>query len=258
MGALAMAAAWALGLWMIVLGIFSVVVVLARQRFLARHRLPVRLVAWAVHAPQGLSPPVALEHAIAVDLAVISEGHLDRLDRAQVVLGDEVDDAWRRALATERLTLAKNLIETGRLVGVSAGRETSAAGRRRSTAAVVMIVVLAMGHMTQSRWWLVPLAMVHALLVLEFVDLYECRRGIPELLASQSLQDPVQGPFVMPEEEVARSLVVLAGNDQVIIQRALDLLEQAEVLAQAHARRRLAHAECLAAGEQAAARRRWG
>ena len=84
--ALAMAASWALGLWLIVLGLFSVVVVRARQRFLSGHRLPIRLIAWALHAPHGPSPPVAIEHAIAVDLAVISEGHLDRLDRAQVVL----------------------------------------------------------------------------------------------------------------------------------------------------------------------------
>lgn len=56
---------------------------------------------------------------IAVDLAVISEGHLDRLDRAQVVLRESVDDPWRRALADERLTRARNLVEGGRLVGVA-------------------------------------------------------------------------------------------------------------------------------------------
>ena len=88
MSALALGAAWVLGLWLIVLGISSAAVVFARQRLLARQRLPVRLVAWALHAPRGPSPPVALEHAIAVDLAVVSEGNLDRLDRAEVVVGD--------------------------------------------------------------------------------------------------------------------------------------------------------------------------
>ena len=69
---------------------------------------------------------------------------------------------------------------------------------------------------------------------------------------------PIEGPFVMPEEEVARSLVVLAGNDQVIIRRALSLLDDGEALGRAHAHRRLAHAECLAAGEQSAGRRKSG
>lgn len=256
--ALAMAASWALGLWLIVLGLFSVIVVLARQRFLSRHRLPIRLIAWALHAPHGPSPPVAIEHAIAVDLAVISEGHLDRLDRAQVVLGDAVDDPWRRALADERLTMARNLVESGRLVGVKPHHETSADRFRRSAAAVIMIVLLALGNLTQSRWWLLPLAVVHALLTLECVHLYECRRGIPKLLASSSLQDPIEGPFVMPEREVARSLVVLAGNDQRIIRRALDLLHPEESLEHPQARGRLVHAECLAAKEQSTRRRESG
>lgn len=258
LSALAVAAAWALGLWLIVLGSFSAVVVLGRRRFRARQRLPVRLVAWALHAPHGLSPPVALEHAVAVDLAVISEGHLDRLDRAQVVLADCVDDPWRRGLGAERLTMAQDVIERGRLVGVMARREPTGARVRLSAAAVVLIVLVAVGNTTQSPWWLLPLAAVHAVLTLQCLDLYECRRGIPQLLASRSLQDPIRGVFVMPEREVARSLVVLAGNDPVIIQRALSLLQQADAHEHAHARLRLIHAECLAAGEQNAGRRKAG
>ena len=256
--ALALAAAWALGLSLIVLGMSSAAVVLARQRLLARRRLPVRLVAWALHAPRGPSPPMALEHAIAVDLAVVSEGYLDRLSRAEVVVGDCVDDPWRRALAVERLTMAQNLIESGRLVGVRPRRESSSDRLRRSAAAVVMIVLLALGNMTQSRWWLLPLAAVHALLSLECLYLYECRRGIPQLLASTSLQDPIEGLFVMPEQEVAHSLVVLAGKDQVVIQRALCLLQQGQAVEDAHARLRLLHAESLTAGEQNASRRKSG
>ena len=256
--ALAMAASWGLGLWLIVFALFSAVVVLARQRLVSRHRLPIRLLAWALHAPHGPSPPVAIEHAIAVDLAVISEGHLDRLDRAQVVLRESVDDPWRRALADERLTMAKNLVESGRLVGVKPHHETSADRFRRSGAAVIMIVLLALGNLTQSRWWLLPLAVVHALLTLECVHLYECRHGIPKLLASSSLQDPIDGPFVMPEHEVARSLVVLAGNDQRTIRRALSLLQHGEAPEHPQARCRLVHAERLAAGEPSGHRRESG
>ena len=121
-----------------------------------------------------------------------------------------------------------------------------------------MLVLLALGNMTQSRWWLLPLAAVHALLTLECLHLYECRRGIPELLAASSLQDPIQGLFVMPEQAVAHSLVVLAGKEPVVIQRALCLLQQAQAVEDAHARLRLLHAECLAAGEQNAGRRKSG
>ncbi len=59
--------------------------------------------------------------------------------------------------------MAQNLIESGRLIGVRPHRESSSARLRRSVAAVVMIVLLALGGMTQSRWWLLPLAAVHAL-----------------------------------------------------------------------------------------------
>ena len=62
----------------------------------------------------------------------------------------------------------------------------------------------------------------------------------------------------MPEREVARSLVVLAGNDQRIIRRALDLLDPEESLDHPQARGRLVHAECLAAKEQSARRRESG
>ena len=253
--ALAMAASWALGLWLIVLALFSAVVVLARQCVLSRHRLPIRLLAWALHAPHGPNPPVAIEHAIAVDLAVISEGHLDCLDRAQVVLRDGVDDPWRRALAEERLTIAKSLVQSGCLAGVKPHQETSADRFRRSAGAVIMIVLLALGNMTQSRWWLLPLAVLQTLLTIECVHLYESRRGIPELLASSSLQDPIEGLFVMAEHEVARSLVVLAGDDQRMIRRALSLLHHQEVPEHPHAHSRLVLAECLAAEGHDAGRR---
>ena len=239
------AVAWAFGLWLIVLLLLSAAAVLARQRVLARRGLPARLVAWAEHAPCGPATPVALEHAVSVDLAAISEGDLDALERAQAVLADTVEDPWRRALGEERLSTAHRLVARGALVGIRRRGESPLTRLRRGGAAVSLIALVALGALSQSRWWLVPTAVAHALVALEFVALYERRWVRPELLASRSVRDPVEGLFVMPEEAVARSLVTLANSDPVVIQRARHLLEASGP--HAHARRRLDEAERLLA-----------
>jgi hypothetical protein len=245
-GAVLFVVAGSMGLWLIVLMLCSVAASVTRHRLLARRGLPARLAAWAVHAPCGPSTPAALEHAIAVDLAAISRGHMDVLERAQVALGDAVDDPWRRGLGEERLAAARRLVADGRLVGITPRRQSGAARLRRSAVAVAMIVVLAVGALSQSRWWLVPMAVAGALFTLECVGLYEQRRGLPELLASRSVRDSIQALFVMPEPAVARSLVVLANNDAVVIRRARSLLEGDGQ--HAHARRRLLEAERLLVG----------
>lgn len=242
--AVVMAVAWVFGLWLFVLGLASAGAVQVRHRILILRQLPTRVAAWAVHAPRGLSPPVALEHAIAVDLAAVSQGQLDCLDRAQAVVAASVDDPWRRALAAERLARAHDLIAGGDIVGVRARPETPRVRLRDSAGVVMLIVLLALGNLTLSRWWLIPLGVVSVLLAVELVDLYERRRALPELLASRSVQDPIQGPFVMFEHDVARSLVVLARDDRLVIERARCLVE-ATSSEQAHARQRLMEADRL-------------
>ena len=242
-GAVVFAVAWSFGLWLIVFALSSLAAGLARQRLLARRGLPVRLAVWAAHAPWGLSTPVALEHAMAVDLASVSRGHLDSLERAQAVLVRTAEDPWRRALGEQRLARAHRLVADGSLVGVHCRHESPVARLRRTGAAVALIVLVAAGTLSQSRWWLVPMAVVHALLTLELVALHERRWALPELLALGSVSDPVEGLFVMPEEDVARSLVALANHDPVVIQRARRLLERSQE--HPHARRRLAAAERL-------------
>ncbi len=239
------AVAWAFGLWLIVLVLFSAAVVTARQRLLARRGLPARLAAWAQHAPCGPATPVALEHAVSVDLAAISEGDLEALERAQGILADTVDDPWRRAPGEERLATAHRLVADGALVGIRRRVEPPVVRLRRAVAATALTVLLGLGTFSQSRWWLVPITVVHALVALEFVTLYERRRTLPELLASRAVGDPVEGVFVMPEEAVARSLVTLANSDRAVIHRARCLLEPSGP--HSHARRRLDEAERLLA-----------
>ena len=123
------AIALSLELWLILLAISSLTAVLVRQRLLARRGLPARLAGWAAHAPCGPSPPVALERAMAVDLAAVSGGHLDLLERAQLVVADSVDDPWRRALGEERLGRAHRLVAERALVGIAPRREPAAAWR---------------------------------------------------------------------------------------------------------------------------------
>ena len=239
------AVACSLGLWLIVLALCGAAAVLVRHRVLARRGLPARLAAWAAHAPCGPSPPLALEHAMAVDLAAVSRGYLDCLDRAVAVLADRVDDRWRCALGGERLARAQRLVADGELVGINPRSEPRRARLRCSAAAGATMVLLAVGTLSQSRWWLLPLAGTYALLALESAALHERRRALPELLASRSVCDPIHGIFVMPEPEVVRSLVVLANNDPVVVQRARCLLERAGQ--HPYACRRLVHAERLLA-----------
>ncbi len=87
------------------------------------------------------------------------------------------------------------------------------------------------------------MAAANALVCLEGAIYFEWRRALPELLASHSLGEPIRRVFVMPEQHVARSLVVLASGDPLILQRALRLLESAH--APAPAARRLVDAELM-------------
>ena len=243
------ALAWVFGLWLFVLGLASAGAVVVRHRILTLRQLPARVAAWALHAPRGLSPPAALEHAIAVDLAAVSQGQLDCLDRAQTVVAENVDDPWRRELAAERLARAHDLIAGGDIVGVTARQETPRVRLRDPAGVVMLIVLLALGNLTQSRWWLIPLGVVSVLLAVELVDLYERRRALPGLLASRSVQDPVQGPFVMFEHDVARSLVVLARDDRLVIERARCLVNR--TTEHAYAYQRLMEADRLLLGTAA-------
>lgn len=242
-----LALALAFELWLVVLAMFSGAAVLVRYHVLARRRVPPRLTAWAMHAPLGRCLPEALEHAIAVDLAVLCWGHIDCLARARTIVEDGVDDPWRRELATERLQRAQDLLADGCLVGVSPRLETPMHRLRRSAGAIVMMVLIALGSMTQSRWWLLPLGVVCSLLPLELIELHERQQMLPSLLADRSLQDPVRGRFVMPEQEVVRSLVELAGCDESLIRRAVTLLQGSENHSDEHALTRLATAGRLAA-----------
>lgn len=241
--------AWVFGLWLLVLGLGSVGAVLVRHHLLTRRQLPARVAAWALHAPRGLSPPGALEHAIAVDLAAVSRGHLACFDLAQAVVAESVDDPWRRALAGERLARAHDLVAGGDLVGVRARQETPRVRLRNSASVVTLIVLMALGNLTQSRWWLLPLGVVSVLLAVELVDLYERRRALPGLLASRSIQDPVQGPFVMFENDVARSLVSLARENRLVIERARCLVGPTSD--HVYARQRLIEANRLLLGPKA-------
>jgi len=233
---LVLAAALVLALWLFVVGLFSAGAVLFRHRVLTRRQLPARVAAWALSAPRGVSPPAAMEHAFAVDLAAVSQGYLDCLDRAQAVVAQRVEDPWRRALGAERLTRARDLVAGGAIAGVKAQRESRRVRLRDSAGVVMLVVVLAAGNLTRSRWWLIPLSVVSVLLAVELVDLYERRRGMPELLACRSVQEPMDGPFVMLEDGVARSLVVLARGDRLVIERARCLVEAGSEHAYAHQR----------------------
>lgn len=234
--------AWSLGLWLVVITLSSAAAVVARRWLVTRRELPGRIAAWALHAPYGLSPPVALEHALAVDLAIVSQGHLDSLERARAQLGERVDDPWRRALGEERLTTARRLVSNGALTCVSRGRP-GGGQVRLAGASVALVLLLAVGMLSQALWWLLPIALVHALVAVESVALYERRRLLPELLVSQSVPDPVEGLFVLPEPDVVRSLIMLAKDDRAVIQRAQRLVERTGN--HEHARHRLDQAQRL-------------
>jgi hypothetical protein len=150
-GAALLILAWSLGLWLIVLALCSAAAVVGRHRVFARRVLPARLAAWAAHAPYGPSPPIALEHALAVDLAAVSRGYLDCLERAHGVLAGRIDDRWRCALGAERLARAQRLVGDGQLMGLTPRREPRLARLCCSAAAGATVVLVAVGTLSQSQ-----------------------------------------------------------------------------------------------------------
>jgi len=113
LGVAAFAAAWHFGLWMVVAAGLSAAGTLVHGDVSHRWWLESRLAAWALHAPHGRCPPQGLEGAISPDLAAISGGDLDVIDRGQRLVEADSRDPWQRAMASERLTAAADLVRAG-------------------------------------------------------------------------------------------------------------------------------------------------
>lgn len=164
LGVAAFAAAWHFGLWMVVAAGLSAAGTLVHGDVSHRWWLESRLAAWALHAPHGRCPPQGLEGAISPDLAAISGGDLDVIDRGQRLVEADSRDPWQRAMASERLTAAADLVRAGAVPPTRGHQRGLGFATTAATAGVAVVLVIS--HPTRQEWFVVflrPLSWLSAL-----------------------------------------------------------------------------------------------
>lgn len=217
LGVAAFAAAWHFGLWMVVAAGLSAGGTLVHGDVSHRWWLESRLAAWALHAPHGRCPPQGLEGAISPDLAAISGGDLDVIDRGQRLVEADSRDPWQRAMASERLTAAADLVRAGAVPPTRGHQRGLGFATTAATAGVAVVLVIS--HPTRQEWFVVFLSPALVALCIVWRNQYRRRVLRPSLIVQAVGVVPVV-PMQVPEAGVGAILITLAEGDARLLQHA--------------------------------------
>ncbi len=214
----AFAAAWHLGLWVVLAAGLSAAVTLAHGGVSRGRWLSSRSAAWALHAPHGVCSPAGLERAVCADLAAISGGDLDVLNCAQRLVEADNRDLWQGALASERLSAAADLVRSG-LVSFTRRHELIL-GLAATAATAGAAVLLVIGHPAPREWFVVVLAPALVALCVLWRNQYHRRVVRPSLIAHAVAVEPLVPSGLIDEGGVSAFLITLAEGDARLLRQA--------------------------------------
>lgn len=208
------------GLWLFVLAITALVVILVRRHVQEQRRwLPAFAAVRAVASTDEIGSDRL--DLTAAELAVLSKGHVEVLDRAADLAHMEADSR-RWSVAIRGISVARDLLRRERVPGIS--ETPSAPAHRVIILAVATGVALVAAALTASGWWLIPLVIVYVAAMVAWTDWREERHWAPAIIANSARQLETQPPD--DDGVVAAELAALARGRLRVLRRAQRFVEQ--------------------------------
>lgn len=209
------------GLWLFVIAIASLAALLVRMNIQERRRWRPSLVAIrAIASSQERDGDV--DGLGAAELAVLSKGHPEVLERAAELAGQDAD-LRRWSTAVGGIVVARDLLQRGRVPGLSEMQSTRT--YRPILWGTLTAAALLGAALTASVWWLMGLVPAYVRAVMLWADWREERHWGPAMVAAAARQR--QTPPIRHEDRVvAAQLAALALGNVRILARARRLVVQ--------------------------------
>ncbi|MGQ0431521.1 MAG: hypothetical protein ACT452_03825 [Microthrixaceae bacterium] len=240
--AAAFAVSWHLGLWLIVVAMAATAIALPAYERLGEHALAQRAAAWALYAPHGGGASNGVERTLAADLTTTATGDTHVLDASISQAERTITNPWLRALATERIELAKRLAADYDLPPPPALLR-GIATRGVCLAAVVSTTVLTLtAAATRHDLVLIPLTLSIIVLGIAYGEAQR-RRTLPRVLCKEASKLPPPEQLITTESTVIGALESLTAGHKRVLTHAAAIAARAGRAQRDLALRRLARVD---------------
>lgn len=217
------AIAWHLEVWVIPIAMAATATALVVGEQLGERVLAQRAATLALYVPEGEAEASEVEQAIAADLAATAVSDPEVLDHTVTRAEQSITDPWLRALATERLQLARDLAGGGDLPSPPGALSVLAWREVRLMALVVTFGLALAAAATRNH----PLLVVFTLNVTAVgMGHGEARRRqrLLVVLCEEASAPPPQCPVLIPEVSVVAALASLTSSRRRVLARAISLV----------------------------------
>lgn len=217
------AVAWHLEMWLIPVAMVATATTLVVGEQLGERVLAQRAATLALYVPEGEAEASELEQAIAADLAANAVSDPEVLDHTVTRAEQTIADPWLRALATERLQLARDLAGGGDLPSPPGALNVLVRREVRLMALVTAFGLALAAAATRNQ----PLLVVFTLSVAAVgMGHGEARRRqrLLVVLCEEASAPPPQGLVLIPEFSVVAALASLTSSRRRVLARAISLV----------------------------------
>jgi hypothetical protein len=217
------AVSWHLGLWLVFLTMAATGIALAAGEQLGERVLAQRAAALALYMPVGESEASAIEPVVAADLAASAVSDTELLDHTITRAEHTIVDPWLRALATERLQLARDLVATGNLPSPPRVLHVLASRPARLMAVVATFGLTLAAAGTRNHLLLVALAVSVAAVGIGQGESRR-RQRLPLVLCEEAATPLPRGLVFIREFSVVGALSSITSSRQRVLARAISLV----------------------------------
>lgn len=217
------AVAWHLELWLIPVAMAATATALVVTEQLGERVLAQRAATLALYVPEGEAEASELELAIAADLAATAVSDPEVLGRTVTRAEQSIADPWLRALATERLQLARDLAGGGDLPSPPVALNVLARRDVQLVAVVATFGLALAAAATRNHPLLVVFTLSVAAVGMGHGEAQR-RQRLFVVLCEEASAPPPQGPVLIPEFSVVAALASLTSSRRRVLARAISLV----------------------------------
>lgn len=217
------AVAWHLEVWVIPVAMAATATALVVGEQLGERVLAQRAATLALYVPEGEAEASELEQAIAADLAANAVSDPEVLHHTVTRAEQTIADPWLRALATERLQLARELAGGGDLPSPPGALNVLARRDVQVMALVATFGLALAAAATRNHPLLVVFTLSVAAVGMGHGEAQR-RQRLLVVLCEEASAPPPQGPVLIPEFSVVAALASLTSSRRRILARAISLV----------------------------------